>query len=87
MLFCLQVLCVNVSKLLLPQAIIIKIIIITKGSWNQLMPTLVMCISTSKHMVAHAFSWSKTIKNARKLSKSMFFIIRTRDLCKAHAKT
>ena len=34
---------------------------------------LVLCISTSKCMLAHAFTWSQTMKNAWKLSKNYFF--------------
>ena len=32
-----------------------------------------LCISTSKHLLTHAFTWLKTIKNATKLSKKYFF--------------
>ena len=33
----------------------------------------VLFISTSERMLAHAFTWSKTMKNAWKLSKEYFF--------------
>ena len=32
-----------------------------------------LCISTSVCMLAHAFAWSKMVKNALKLSKTYFF--------------
>ena len=35
---------------------------------------LVLCISTSKRMLAHVFKWSKTIKNAWKILKTFFFL-------------
>ena len=44
-------------------------------------------ISTSECMLAHAFTLSKTMKNAWKLQKSTFFIVRMRDSHKAHART
>ena len=42
-----------------------------------------LCILTSEHMLAHAFTWSKMMKNMRKWLKSIFFILRTRGSCKA----
>ena len=38
-----------------------------------------LCISTSQRMLAHAFTWLKTMKNAEELPKNTFFIVRTRD--------
>ena len=32
-----------------------------------------LCILTSEQMLAHAFVWSKTIKNTRKLVKSVYY--------------
>ena len=43
-----------------------------------------LCILTSERMLAHAFAWSKTIKNFQKPQKSTFFIIRPSGLCNAH---
>ena len=34
-----------------------------------------LCISTSKCMLAHAFTWSKTIKNIQKSWKKSFFFM------------
>ena len=34
-----------------------------------------LCISTSECMLAHAFTWSKPMKNAQKLSNSTFFSV------------
>ena len=36
---------------------------------------LLLCILTSKHMLAHAFAWSKTIKNIQKCVKKVFLIV------------
>ena len=44
----------------------------------------VLCISTSKPMLVHAFTWSKAMKSAWKLSKSTFFFIPSRGPSKAH---
>ena len=38
-------------------------------------------------MLAHVFTWSKTMKNIQKLLKKYFFIVRTRDSRKAHTRT
>ena len=46
---------------------------------------LLLCILTSKRMLAHAFTWSKTRKNTQKIFKKYFFIVRMRDSRKAHA--
>ena len=43
-----------------------------------------LCISTSKCMLAHAFAWSKTMKNIQKPWKSTFSIMHTRGSCKDH---
>ena len=43
-----------------------------------------LCISTSKRMLARAFAWSKTIKNTRKLVKKVPFASCAREACKAH---
>ena len=44
-----------------------------------------LCISTSKRMLAHAFAWSKTIKNTWKwVLKSTFFIMHTKDTWEAY---
>ena len=43
-----------------------------------------LCISTRECMLAHAFAWSKTIKNIWKSWKSTFFIMHTRGSRKAH---
>ena len=46
--------------------------------------TGLLCISTSKRMLAHAFTWLKTMKYIWKSWKKWFFIMRTRGSCKAH---
>ena len=46
-----------------------------------------LCISTSERMLAHAFTLSKTIKNATNCQKSTFFIVPMRNSGKAHART
>ena len=52
-----------------------------------LLPWL-LYILTNKRMLAHLFTWSKTIKKGYKIfKKSTFFIIPTRDSWKAHART
>ena len=51
----------------------------------------VLCISTSERMLAHAFTWSKTIKNIQKWLKRYFFHHAherlTRGLCRKIKKT
>ena len=42
-----------------------------------------LCILTSKHMLAHEFAWLKTMENIWKSWKSTFFITRTWGSCKA----
>ena len=45
-----------------------------------------LCISTSKCMLVHAFRWSKMIKNIRKSVKRTFFIMHMRGSCKTHVE-
>ena len=41
--------------------------------------TKILCISTSERMLAHAFTWLKTMKNTWKLPKKYFFSSYTRE--------
>ena len=47
---------------------------------------LLLYILTSKCMLAHAFSWSKTIKTLWNYPKHTFFFMRTRGTCKTHVE-
>ena len=56
----------------------------SKAIWKHLLSILssfafIHLISTSEHMLAHAFAWAKTMKNKRKSWKSTLYIKRTRS--------
>ena len=50
-------------------------------SWSSIATYNLLCISTSECMLAHAFGWLKTIKNALKFIKNILFFT---FLCKPY---
>ena len=45
---------------------------------------IILFILMSKYMLAHAFAWSKMMKNPQKLSKLLFHLAHKRLIRKAH---